>query len=378
MSSAAVVVRPVAGGADLDRFIRLPWRIYRHDPLWVPPLIADVRSALDPKHPFFDHADVQLFLAWREGGVVGRIAAIVNRAYNDFHGDQLGFFGLFEAIDDQAVAGALLAEAEAWLRAHGRTAVQGPFNFSTNDELGSPGVLIDGFDTPPTVMMSHTPDYYARLLEQAGYAGEKDLVCYWVDRARQPPERILRALERGAVSQGVTVRGLEMRHLERDVASIQAVYNSAWERNWGFVPMTPAEVGYLAKHLRPVVKPELCLLAFMGDKPIAFGLALPDYNRALRHLNGRLLPLGVFKLLWYRRQIDTVRVLTLGVSPAYRHIGVDAMLLAEMFAGAVRLGMSEGECSWVLEDNWAMRRGIERAGGRVYKTYRVYGKNLTT
>lgn len=378
MSDAAVVVQPIAGGTDLDRFVRLPWHIYRDDPQWVPPLLADVRSALDPKHPFFAHAEVRLFLAWRGNVVVGRIAAIVNHAYNQFHGDQLGFFGLFEAVDDQVVASALLAEAEAWLRARGRSACQGPFNFSTNDELGSPGVLVDGFDTPPAIMMSHGRSYYARLLEGAGYAGVKDLVCYWVDRAHQPPARLLRALERGAVSQGVKVRALELRHLERDLAAIQQVYNSAWERNWGFVPMTPAEVEYLAKHLRPIMKPELCLLAFMDERPIAFALALPDYNRVLRHLDGRLLPFGFLKLLWYRRQIATIRVITLGVMPEYRHIGVDAMLLTELFAGALRLGMAEGECSWVLEDNWPMRRGIEQSGGRVYRTYRIYGKDLST
>jgi GNAT superfamily N-acetyltransferase len=377
MSTAAAVVRPVAGSTDLDRFVQLPWLIYRDDARWVPPLRADVRAALDPKHPFYEHADVQLFLAWRDQTVVGRIAAILNRAHNQFHHDRLGFFGLFESVDDAAVAGALLQAAEAWLRERGCDAVQGPFNLSTNEELTSPGVLIDGFDRPPIVMMSHSPPYYQRLLEQCGYTGAKDLVAYWVDRTHQPPERLTRALERGVLDQGVTVRTLDMRHLERDVAFIQEVYNSAWERNWGFVPMTPAEVHYLAKHLRPVVRPELCLLAFSGERPIAFGLALPDYNQVLRRMNGRLLPFGVFKFMWYRHKVDRVRVITLGVAPDWRHIGVDGMLLLQMFKGAVKLGMAEGECSWILEDNWPMRRGIERAGGTVSKTYRVYGTDLS-
>ena len=281
MSSSAVVVRPVAGATDLDRFIRMPWRIYRDRPEWVPPLLADVRSVLAAEHPFHRHAEVQLFLAWRDRQVAGRIAGVVNHAYNEFHGDQLGFFGLFECENDPEVAGALLAQAEAWLRERGRNAVQGPFNLSTNDELGSPGVLVDGFDTSPVVMMSHTPPYYAGLLEQSGYSGVKDLVSYWIDRRAAPPERLARALARGARSKGITVRPLNLRQLERDIGAIEQIYNSAWERNWGFVPMTAAEIAYMAKHLRPVVRPELCLLAFQGEQPVAFTLALPDYNQAL-------------------------------------------------------------------------------------------------
>jgi hypothetical protein len=332
---------------------------------------------LDAAHPFHGHAEVQLFLAWRGGSPVGRIAAVVNRAHNEFHGQRTGFFGLFESVDDPSIAGPLLEAAEGWLRQRSLTSVQGPFNLSTNDELASPGVLVGGFETPPAVMMGHTPQYYPRLLEEAGYTGEKELVCYWVDRAEAPPPRLLRVLERGIERQGLTVRPIDMRRLEQDVAAIEEVYNAAWERNWGFVPMTPAEIAYMAKHLRPVIRPELCLLAFEGDQPVAFLLALPDYNQALRHLDGRLLPLGVFKLMWYRRRITTIRVVTLGVKPEYRHQGVDGMLVARVFEGASRLGMAEGECSWILEDNWAMRRGIERIGGRISKTYRVYGKDLS-
>jgi GNAT superfamily N-acetyltransferase len=342
----------------------------------VPPLVADIRSVLDGQHPFHGHADVQLFLAWQGLSVVGRIAAVVNRAHNDFHGDDLGFFGLFETVDDGTVAGALLAAAEGWLHERGRSEIQGPFNLSTNDELSSPGVLVEGFDSPPAIMMGHSPAYYARLLEESGFSPVKDLVCYWVDRAEAPPQRLVRALERGMARHGLSVRPIDLKRMRQDVAAIEEVYNSAWERNWGFVPMTPAEIAYMAKHLRPVVRSELCLLEFSGEEPVAFLLALPDYNQALRHLDGRLLPFGVIKLLWYRRRIDTIRVVTLGVKPEYRHQGVDAMLMARVFEGAAKLGMAEGECSWILEDNWVMRRGIERVGGSIYKTYRVYGKAL--
>lgn len=376
MSESAVTVRAVAGSTDLEHFLRLPWRIYRTDPHWVPPLLADVRAALEPKHPFHRHAEVQLFLARRGAEVVGRIAGTVNHAHNRFAGDEVGFFGLFECIDDAGVAEALLREVESWLRARGRTSARGPFNLSTNDELYSPGVLIDGFDTPPIVMMAHTPPYYARLLEVCGYQRSKDLVCYWVKRVEVTPARLTRIIERARRAEGFQVRPIDMKRFAQEVAAVQEIYNSAWERNWGFVPMTPEEIAYMARHLRPVVRPELCVLAFAGEQPVAFALALPDYNQVLRRLNGRLLPTGIFKLLWYRRSIDAIRVITLGVKPEFRQLGLDAVLMARIFEAAVKLGMAEGECSWILEDNLPMRGGIEGIGGTVYKTYRVFEKAL--
>ena len=376
MSGPAVTVRQLAGGPELDVFINLPWRIYRDDPLWVPPLVADVRAALGPRHPFHDHADTALFLAWHDGQPVGRVAAIINRAHNDFHEDRLGFFGLFESTDDQAVADALLGAAEAWLRERGMTGVQGPVNLSTNEELASPGVLVHGHEHPPVVMMGHTPPYYAALLERAGYAGAKDLLCYWVDGRQGAPDRFVRGMERARRASNLTIRSLDMKRFAAEVQSVQDIYNSAWERNWGFIPMTPAEIGYMAKHLKPVIYPQLCAMAVHEGEPIAFALALPDYNQALRHVNGRLLPFGLLKLLWYRRRINAVRVITLGVKPEHRGKGIDGMLIAHILGEAQKLNMAQGECSWILEDNSAMRRGIERVGGTVYKTYRVFEKPL--
>ncbi|HSJ13079.1 MAG TPA: hypothetical protein VK939_01615 [Longimicrobiales bacterium] len=377
MIERPVTVRPVRGRAELDAFVRLPWRLYRDDPHWVAPLLADVRAALDGrKHPFHRHAEIELFLALRDGAAVGRIAAIVNRAHNDFHGDRLGFFGLFECIDEEPVAAALLGAAEAWLRERGRDAVEGPMNLSTNDELYSPGVLIDGFGIPPAVMMAYTPPYYPRLLEAAGYGKSKDLVAYWVDGSKGLPDRFNSALARAQRAANVTIRPLDMKRFDAEVAIIQEIYNSAWEQNWGFVPMTPAEIEYMAKHLKPVVEARLCGLAEIDGEPVGFALALPEYNQALRHLNGRLLPFGVFKLLWYRRRINAVRVITLGLKPPHRSKGIDAMLIGHIFRESTRMGIPRGECSWILEDNVAMRRGIERGGGTVTKTYRVYGRPL--
>ena len=372
---AGLRVERVRGRRQLGIFLKLPWRIYAGDPVWVPPLLSDQRKVLDPRHPFHAHAEVECFLAWRGREPVGRIAAIANHRYNEFHGDRTGFFGLFESVDDAGVAAALLAAAEGWLRARGLERALGPMNFSTNDEFFSPGVLVDGFDRPPSIMMAHTPPYYAALLEGAGYTRAKDLVAYWLTGER-PPERLLRGIARLQRSEGVVVRSLDLRRFDEEVRAIQDVYHSAWERNWGFVPMTDAEFAHLAKSLRPVVEPRLCVIAEVDGQAVGFALTLPDYHQVLKRLNGRLLPFGLFKFLWYKRKIDAARVLTLGVRPGYRHRGLDAMMIVHIWEQAVQLGYTQGECSWILEDNWDMRRGIERVGGQVYKTYRVYEKAL--
>jgi GNAT superfamily N-acetyltransferase len=371
-----IEVRPVAGRADLERFLRLPWQIYDGDPNWVPPLLSDVRAALSPKkHPFHSHADVALFLARRGRQVVGRIAAIVNRAHNEFHEDRLGFFGLFECTDDQGVADALLTTAEAWLAERGMSAVQGPMNMSTNEEVCSPGVLIDGFHRPASIMMAHTPAYYATLIARAGYGKSKDLLAYWLS-GRHPPVRLQRAYDRLLRDGRTVLRSLDMRRFDAEVATIQDIYNSAWERNWGFVPMTGAEVSHMAKQLRPVVNPKLCAIAEIDGEPAGFVLGLPDYNIALRHVNGRLFPTGLFKLLWYRRGIEAARTITLGLKPGYRNRGLDAMLIAHMFIEGNKVGIWQTECSWILEDNWDMRRGLERIGGVADKTYRLFEKTI--
>ncbi|MFS8637410.1 MAG: GNAT family N-acetyltransferase [Gemmatimonadota bacterium] len=375
LRSAAVTVRPVDGRADLDRFIRLPWRIYANDPVWVPPLLSDLKTVLDRRrHPFHQHADVEYFLAWRGDEVVGRIAAIVNHRHNEFHGEKTGFFGFFECIDDGDVARALLETAEAWLRERGMERVYGPESFSTNEESGL-GLLVDGFDKPPVIMMAHTPPYYPRLVEGAGYVKAKDLLAYWLDDQR-PPERLVRGVERLRQAERVKLRTLNLKDFAGEVARIKDIYNSAWERNWGFVPMTDAEFDHLARQLRPVVNPRLCAIAEVDGEPVGFALALPDFNQALKHVNGRLFPFGIFKLLWYRRKIDTLRVLTLGLKPGYRQKGIDAMLYLHIFREGVAAGFKQAECSWILEDNWDMRRGLERMGARVYKTYRIYEKTL--
>jgi hypothetical protein len=256
------------------------------------------------------------------------------------------------------------------------TTIRGPVNLSTNDELYSPGVLIDGFDSPPVILMAHTPRYYAHLLESAGYQKAKDLLAFWL-RGPEPPERLVRAMDRVVQRSGATLRPLNLRRFDEEVAIIQDIYNDAWEQNWGFVPMTEAEIVFLAKSLRPVINANMCAIAEVDGEPIGFGLTLPDFNQVLRHIDGRLLPFGFLKLLWYKRKIDQARVLTLGLKSGYRHSGLDAAIILRMYHENVRAGYPEGECSWILEDNWEMRRGMERIGGEVYKTYRVFEKPVT-
>jgi GNAT superfamily N-acetyltransferase len=316
-----------------------------------------------------------VFLARRGRDVVGRVAAVVNRAHNEFHEDRLGFFGLFECIDDQGVADALLETAEAWLRERGMTSIQGPMNLSTNEEVCSPGVLIDGWHRPPAILMGHNPRYYAALITRAGYVKSKDLLAYWLE-SETTPARLQRTYDRLLRDGRVKLRSLDIRRFDDEVAIIRDIYNSAWERNWGFVPMTRAELDFLARHLKPIAEPTLCAFAEVDGEPVGFALGLPDYNVALKHVNGRLFPFGVVKLLWYRRRIAQTRVITLGLKPGYRSRGLDGLLISHLFNEARKVGIWKGECSWILEDNWDMRRGLDRIGGAPDKTYRLFEKPL--
>lgn len=337
----------------------------------------DVHALLSrTKNPFFEHAEAEYFLAERDGAVVGRIAAIHNRLHNETHHDRVGFFGFFECVDDQAVAAALLDAAAAWLRARGRDVMRGPMNFSTNDEFSSPGVLIEGFDTPPVVMMSHNPRYYGRLMDAAGMEKAKDLVAYWIpDRI---PERLHNAMRRLAQRAEVTIRPVRMKELRAEVGRVQEVYNAAWSRNWGFVPMTEAEFNHMAREIRPVVDPDFVLLAETADgEPVGFLLALPDLNQAFRHLpDGKLFPFGVFKFLWHKRKVRTARILTLGLKPGWQHLGLGAVMYTRLLEIGIAKGYKGAEGSWILEDNHEMCTALEKLGADLYKRYRVYDRSL--
>jgi len=328
-----------------------------------------VRELIDPaKHPFHEHASVELFLARRGSEVVGRIAAIRNELHLQVHGDKTGFFGLFETIHDEDVARALLDAANDWLRTRGLDNMRGPASFSLNEEAG---LLVDGFDGPPVVMMTYNPPWYADLLESYGFRKSKDLVAYWWADAK-PTERLLRVADKLRKRYNVTLRTLDKKNFWNDVAIVRRVYNEAWQHNWGHIPMTEAELNYMAKQLKPVVEPTLVVFAEVNGELAGFGLALPDLNVALKQMNGSLFPFGWAKALWYSRKIHTARCLTLGVLEKFRRYGVSELIELELMINANRKGIVNAEFSWVLEDNMQMRTPLERMGATVYRTYRMY------
>ena len=339
----------------------------------------DVATLLSStKNPFFEHAEAEYFLAEREGETLGRIAAISNRLHNETHGDRVGFFGFFECVNDHTVAGALFDRAAEWCRQRGHDRLRGPASFSVNDECG---LLVDGFDTPPTLMMPHNPRYYIDLLEHAGFTKAKDLWVYQggSEKGYVPvPERLTHATELIRLRQGITLRPLSMRDFAGEVERIKELYNSAWEKNWGFVPMTEHEIDHLAEQFKPVVIPELVPMAEKDGKLIGFGIALPDLNVVFRkNRSGRLFPV-ILKLLWAlkMKRIRRARILLLGVIPEYQGKGIDAVLYHWIWTKSAERGIYWGEAGWILEDNPAMNAGLEKMTFRVYKTYRLYDRPL--
>lgn len=372
---AAVAVREIRPGESLRSFIDLSWRVNAGDPSWVAPLRMDLAVVLDrKKHPYHRHAEVAYFLAERGGEPVGRIAATVNHRYNEFHEARQGFFGFFEAVDDAGVARALVDAAAAWLRERGMERMQGPMSFSTNEEAPL-GVLVQGFEVPPYVFMPHNPPYYDRILEEAGLAKAMDLLAY--SMTGEPPERLVRGVERLAKRQGVTVRGLDMRRFAEEVATIKEVYNSAWARNWGFVPMTDEEFDHVGKSMKLIVDPALVLVAEKDGRAVGFSIALPDLNQVLKKIpSGRLLPFGAFRFLWGKRKIDALRLITLGFRPEFQHQGLGALLYLRTWEEGVKRGYYRAEASWVLENNLEMRRALENLGAQLYKRMRIYEREL--
>ena len=369
-------VRPARDGKDLKRFIDLPYRLHARDPNWVPPLRRDVATLLDrSKNPFFDHADAQYYLAERDGVVVGRIAAIHNRLHNETHDDRVGFFGFFESTDDQGVAEALLDAAGGWLQQRGLDTIRGPASFSVNDECG---LLVKGFEFPPTVMMPHNPPYYVALLEQAGFVKAKDLICFQGSDPETARARLSRATELIRQRYGITVRGLNMGDFENEIGRIKQLYNKGWEKNWGFVPMTEREIDHLAEQFKPVVVPDLVPFAEKDGQVIGFAVALPDFNVPLRrNRSGAFLP-GLIRTLWMlkTKRIGRVRVLLLGILPEFRGKGVDAALYNQIWSAGNAQNVHWGEAGWLLEDNTAIITGMVKLGWAPYKTYRLYERRL--
>lgn len=372
---------PVEGAATLDAFVRTPWTVFRGDPHWSPPLLLERKQLLSSKHnPYFEHARARYWLATRDGEPVGRISAQVDQLVQRQMGAGTGQFGFFDAIDDKGLAQALFDEAEAWLKAQNMTRALGPFSLSINEEAG---LLYDGFDQPPAIMMGHARPYYAGLVEAAGYDKAVDMYAYLLHLASTLTDRLNRTLDWGLNNRRLLLRDLDKRHWRREIASILDIFNDAWRNNWGFVPMTNAEIAKMARDLKPLINPALARICEYDGAPISFMITLPDLNRMTRDLDGRLLPLGWAKLTHrlMRRRYDFVRVALMGVRKDMqrtRHGAASSLMLIETIRRrSLAQGIVHGELSWILEDNHAMRNILEAIGCTIYKRYRIYQKALT-
>jgi GNAT superfamily N-acetyltransferase len=368
-------IEQVSDKNGLDLFILFPWKVYQGNQNWVPPLISEIKFTLGDKNPFFHHAEAAYFLARKDGVVVGRVAAIVDRNHINIHKEQAGFFGFFECLPDVAIAQGLLNAAAEWLKERDIEIMRGPMNPSVNDECG---FLLDGFDSPPMIMMTYTPQYYLDYMERCGLTKSKDLFAYISIIKDVSTGGRLEKLASGVRARvpGLTVRPANMKQFNRELETVKDIYNSAWSNNWGFVPMTDEEIETMAKRLRPLIVPELLIMAEVNGSPAAFFMAVPDYNQVLTRINGRMGPVGIIKFLWYSRTIRDIRVLTMGVKEEYRKRGIEGLLYLESFKAAMRKGYERAEMSWILEDNVLMQRGCELMGGRLYKKYRIYEKRL--
>ncbi|MBM4391693.1 MAG: N-acetyltransferase [Deltaproteobacteria bacterium] len=370
----AVEVRPISLPRDAGAFIDVWWTIYKDAPHWVPPLRFERKEFLDPaKNPYFGLADLQCFIAYKDGEAVGTVSAQLDCGYQEANPD-VGFFGFLEFIDDREVSKALIDTALAWLRARGMKRALGPFNFNTNHECA---LLVGGFDSDPLVMMVWNPAYYMAHYEAAGLGKEKDLYAYWLANDGPIPEKISAVSERFLRRHPeVTIRRVDTKKFDEEVALCKQIYNDAWADNWGFVRLTDKEFDKVAAGLKPMVDGRYCYLAFVNDEPAAFSLTLPDFNQVVKPMNGSIFPFGWWHWLTRPAKIDQIRVFTLGVRQKYQNLPLGAPLYQRTWDAGREAGIKGAECSWVLEDNHKMRSAIEKMGGKIYKTYRIYGAEL--
>lgn len=373
-----VEVKPVQSGKEMGQFIDFPHDLYKDDPCYVPELFIAQRDLFTPgKHPFHTHSSLQLFLAWRKGKIVGRIAAIQNNSHNSFNNTQDGFFGFFDSINDQVVADALFSTAEAWLKQKGANTMIGPVNFSTNETCA---LLIEGFDTPPMAMMTYNKPYYLDLITQGGFAKKVDTFAHKItsDTVNEKPRKMMELLRKRLEQRNITIRKISMKKFKEDADKIREVYNAAWDKNLGFVPMTNEEFDYTAKDLKMIVDPDFVLLAEHEGKVIGITICVPDINQILINVKrGRLLPTGIFKLLFGKKKINALRIMVLGVLEEYRKLGIEAVFYGTVMENGLKKGMKWAEASWVLETNEMMNKGIENSvNGKVYKKYRIFEKAI--
>ncbi len=373
-----IEVSEVTSRRERDAFIKFPWQIYANDPAWVPPLILERKAFLDRKrHPFYRHGDAALFLARKDGKILGRIMASDDPNYNSLHESNVGCFGLFECIDERDVSAALFEAAASWLRKRGRDEMIGPIDYSTNYVCG---LLIDGFQFPPTILTAHNPPYYRQLIESCGFTKAKDWYAWWFADPSKVVGHLRRLATRVHRQRPVTLRSANLKNLRDESRRLREIYNQAWEKNWGFVPFTAAEIEFMTHELKPLLVPEFAWIAEIGNEPVGLTLCLPDINVVLRELNGRLtrfgLPIGLIKLLLYKKRIKKGRLIALGVVEKYRRAGIAEMLvLRVMEETMIKRGIT-GELSMTLEDNFMINRFLEAIGAHRYKTYRIYRKSI--
>jgi hypothetical protein len=375
-----VDIRQIPMGGRIGDFLDVVDYIYRGDPAYVRPLDMELKDRLNPKkNPFFEHGDGVVFCAYRNGFAVGRCTATIDREHLDRHKDATGFFGFLDTIDDEEVARALLSRAEAWLRGKGMKRARGPMSLNINEEMGC---LVDGFDTPPYVMMPHHRPYQAKLIEKAGYAKVKDVYA-WRYNVGELNNRVKRAREEMKALPEISFRPASMKDLDKDVELLVDVFNDAWSDNWGFVPFTRTEVRKMAADFKLLLLPDLSVICSIDGAPAAVALAIPNLNELVRDFDGKLFPLGLPKLLWRLkvRGPRSARLILLGIRKKYRNMRkyapLSAFMYAEMNDGARKLGIKEGELGWTLEDNGRVNAGITMMGAKLYKTYRVFEKALT-
>jgi GNAT superfamily N-acetyltransferase len=369
----SIEVVEVKNKKDLKKFITFPWKVYKDDKHWVPPLISERMHFFDKtKNPYFNTANVSLFLAIEDGEIVGTISAHADYGYIKFWNEPSAFFGFFECLPEYRYAEVLFNTAISWAKRNGYKRILGPFNFNTNHECG---LLIDGFDSDPIIEMTYNPRYYIDYYERFGFEKAKDLYAYFIN-AKQPPEYLDRIIEKIKQRGKINLRYVDLKHFNAEVDIIKEIYNKAWSRNWGFVPLTDQEFYFIAKSLKQIVEPELAMIAEVNNKPAGFSLSLPDYNVVAKAMNGRLFPFGIFKFLIAKRNIKFIRVFTLGVIPEYQYLGIGALLYYQTWKNGLKKGYQGAEMSWILEDNIQMNHAIKRIGGEIYKTYRIYSKQV--
>ena len=373
---ANLSIKPVETRRDQKAFLNLPWKLHSKDPYWIPPLRLNQKELVGYKnHPFHETSDTQTFLAIRDGKPVGRIAAILNHVHNEQHNERIGFFGFFESIDDREVSRGLFGAARDWLASRDVTKIRGPANPSMNYECG---LLIDGFDSSPFFMMTYNPQYYEKLVEDFGFTKTQDMFAYWghIEMLASLDEKLAVIAQSSKERFNVTTRTMDGSRFREEVEMFLNIYNQALVGTWGFLPMTPGEVRHTAKGLQHLIIPELAVIGEVDGKPIGCTFGFPDYNPRIKAIDGRLFPLGFLRLIWKKRNITRMRLISTNVVPEYQRWGVGLVLLAALAPLVGKSNVEECEFSWVLESNTLSRGSLEKGGAECTKTYRMYDLEL--